>query len=166
MFFSPPNGCLQYHTGIDGRFQTFNYGGTTAVHLRNQNYRICIRQEEGYCCVIYMQCAADSFRINTGGQADYTKAKIGSNCSEDFITIEGSSQTGFGNLQSRYCGGFLNNIDTLLGGAKIKDCTSPFEVSVTTDATTDATPTTIAAGEKGVCLEYTQEPCAAGNPGP
>ena len=24
-FFSPPNGCLQYHTGIDGRFQTFNF---------------------------------------------------------------------------------------------------------------------------------------------
>ena len=45
--YSPPNGCLQYHTGIDGRFTTFNYGGTTAQHLRNQDYRICIRQEEG-----------------------------------------------------------------------------------------------------------------------
>ena len=48
-FFSPPNGCLQYHTGIDGRFSTFNYGAAAAQdqHLRNQNYRICIRQEEG-----------------------------------------------------------------------------------------------------------------------
>ena len=44
-FFSPPNGCLQYHTGIDGRFQTFNFDGNR--HLRNQNYRVCIRQEEG-----------------------------------------------------------------------------------------------------------------------
>ena len=43
--FSQPNGCLQYHTGIDGRFTTFNWGGTQ--HLRNQNYRVCIRQEEG-----------------------------------------------------------------------------------------------------------------------
>ena len=45
---SPPNGCLQYHTGIDGRFTTFNWGSTPVVqHLRNQDYRICIRQEEG-----------------------------------------------------------------------------------------------------------------------
>ena len=47
---SPPNGCLQYHTGIDGRFTTFNYDNPTTAqqtHLRNQNYRICIRQEEG-----------------------------------------------------------------------------------------------------------------------
>ena len=44
---SPPNGCLQYHTGIDGRFTTFNWGGATSQHLRNQDYRICIRQEEG-----------------------------------------------------------------------------------------------------------------------
>ena len=49
--YDAPNGCLQYHTGIDGRFSTFNYGLTgtpsTYSHLRNQNYRICIRQEEG-----------------------------------------------------------------------------------------------------------------------
>ena len=44
-FFSQPNGCLQYHTGIDGRITTFNWGGTQ--HLRNQNYRVCVRQEEG-----------------------------------------------------------------------------------------------------------------------
>ena len=49
-FCSPPNGCLQYHTGIDGRFTTFNYLNPTSsqvMHLRNQNYRVCIRQEEG-----------------------------------------------------------------------------------------------------------------------
>ena len=48
--YSQPNGCLQYHTGIDGRLETFNWGnvGTSQdSHLRNQNYRICIRQEEG-----------------------------------------------------------------------------------------------------------------------
>ena len=75
------------------------------------------------------------------------------------------------------------------------DCTSPFEVSVVTDATQDgAAPTSSNGGMNfytliklifkiviglyvcmylqilfvfiGVCLEYTQEPCAAGNPGP
>ena len=112
---SPPNGCLQYHTGIDGRFTTFNWGSTPVVqHLRNQDYRICIRQEEGmntdilknsnfflniwsffflgYCCIIYMQCTdANSFTINpgTGGNDMWTMGKIQSNCAEDYIWIEG-----------------------------------------------------------------------------
>ena len=116
-FFSPPNGCLQYHTGIDGRFKTFNFDGDTVQHLRNQDYRICIRQEEGmkieqyynnfifniwsfklrlffsgYCCIIYMQCSSTSFRINPGspgGSATWATSNIGSNCSEDYIGIEG-----------------------------------------------------------------------------
>ena len=48
--YSPPNGCLQWHTGVNGRFETFNFPGTTSneyQHLRNQDYRVCIRQEEG-----------------------------------------------------------------------------------------------------------------------
>ena len=46
--YSPPDGCLQYHTGVDGRFETFNFPGTTTMqHLQNQDYRVCIRQEEG-----------------------------------------------------------------------------------------------------------------------
>ena len=36
-----------------------------------------------------MQCAADSFRINSAGSATYAEAQIGSNCSLDYIGIEG-----------------------------------------------------------------------------
>ena len=67
-----------------------------------------------------MQCASTTFRINNAGIAGFTQAKVGTNCSEDYIGIEGSSQTGFGNFQSRYCGGFLNNFDTATTDAKIK----------------------------------------------
>ena len=113
-----------------------------------------------------MQCASTTFRINNAGIAGFTQAKVGTNCSEDYIGIEGSSQTGFGNFQSRYCGGFLNNFDTATTDAKIKgtlfeieekqsrvtlilsifclDCTSPFEISVVTDATQDAAAPTAA----------------------
>ena len=95
VIYDPPNGCLQYHTGIDGRFATFNYGlsGTpsTYTHLRNQNYRICIRQEEGYCCVTYMKCTSGSyqFSLNTGASATFVLAKQGTDCSEDYVGIEG-----------------------------------------------------------------------------
>ena len=86
--------------GIDGRFATFNYGlsGTpsTYTHLRNQNYRICIRQEEGYCCVTYMKCTSGSyqFSLNTGASATFALAKQGTDCSEDYVGIEGNFSFG------------------------------------------------------------------------
>lgn len=162
--YDPPNGCLQYHTGIDGRFTTFNWGNLQL--LRNQNYRFCIRQEEGYCCNVYMQCSATSFRLNNANVAAFTMAKTGTLCSEDYITIEGSSASGVGNSKNVYCGGFLNDfaLGTATHDQKIKDCTPPFEVGVITDATKDAATST--ANNLGVCLEWTQEPCAAGYMGP
>ena len=48
--YRAPEGCLEYHTGKEGRFTSFNYQGeqsTKRMHLASQNQRICIRQEEG-----------------------------------------------------------------------------------------------------------------------
>ena len=42
----PPEGCLQYFTGTDGRITTFNWAGD-GVHLPDQQYSICIRRELG-----------------------------------------------------------------------------------------------------------------------
>ena len=36
-----------------------------------------------------MQCSSTTFRINNAGIAAFTQAKVGSNCSEDYIGIEG-----------------------------------------------------------------------------
>ena len=39
--YRPPDGCLQYHTTLSGRFQTFNFAETTTasqVHLLAQKY--------------------------------------------------------------------------------------------------------------------------------
>ena len=43
---TPPDGCLQWHTGSAGQLTTFNFAGN-ALHLANQDYNICIRQEMG-----------------------------------------------------------------------------------------------------------------------
>ena len=51
--FTPPSGCLQYHTGLDGRFSTFNFNDAATGHLADQRYSICVRAEEGFCCVEY-----------------------------------------------------------------------------------------------------------------
>ena len=47
IFVRPPSGCLQWETGVTGRFSTFNYQDVDGVHLRNQDYSYCIRQEYG-----------------------------------------------------------------------------------------------------------------------
>ena len=39
---SPPNGCLQYHTGLTGRFSTFNFmAGLDQNHLNNHE---CVQE--------------------------------------------------------------------------------------------------------------------------
>merc|ERR1712018_929057 len=47
----PPEGCLQYYTGTEGRLKTFNFAGDNH-HLPNQAYSICIRQEMGFFVIV------------------------------------------------------------------------------------------------------------------
>ena len=46
-FHSAPTDCLQYHTGISGQFQSFNFNSGAGLTIANQNYNICIRQATG-----------------------------------------------------------------------------------------------------------------------
>ena len=116
--------------------------------------------------MIYMKCDANSFELNPGNLPANTMAFVGSRCTEDYIYIEASNQGGEEMLEDRYCGGIFSNVGESEGDTKIKDCTAPFEVGVITDATTDGMPATTASHNSGVCLEYTQEPCATPNQGP
>ena len=49
-------------------------------------YDICIRQEEGFCCVQYSLCEADSFEID--GKDGIDKS-VTSACTNDYIEISG-----------------------------------------------------------------------------
>jgi len=69
--YAPPDGCLQYQTGTTGRFTSFNWAdSSTTIHLASQTQPLCIRQEEGYCCVQYQACSVTSvtsaFSVTTG----------------------------------------------------------------------------------------------------
>ena len=55
----PPEGCLQYHTGTDGRITSFNWNGANG-HLLDQKYTICLRQELGFCCTKYQTCDGET----------------------------------------------------------------------------------------------------------
>ena len=37
-----------------------------------------------------MQCSSTTFRLNNASIAAFTTAKVGTNCSEDYIGIEGT----------------------------------------------------------------------------
>jgi len=51
-------GCFQYHEGLTGRIETFNYQncGNSQSHLPNQDYSICVRPEAGYDCIQWQVC--------------------------------------------------------------------------------------------------------------
>ena len=51
----PPEGCLQWHTGTEGRIETFNFAGNNQ-HLNDQQYNICIRQEMGKLYALLILC--------------------------------------------------------------------------------------------------------------
>lgn len=109
-----PSGCLQYLTGANGRFTTFNYDSVdNAVHLATQNYNTCIRQEQGLrygqlgsriryylsfvptrlgmCCINYRACEEDDEDSFTLSQQSTAKkvALTEASCSSDYIFIEG-----------------------------------------------------------------------------
>ena len=108
----PPEGCLQYHTGMEGRFTTFNWEGQDG-HLQNQNYKICIRQEMGYCCNKYSICDNTIFEISSLVVEDGTPLDVAATdslCSTDHILIESSSADGSLTFPtSKYCGGIFTD---------------------------------------------------------
>ena len=156
--YRPESGCLQYHQGLTGRIETFNFANTaTQSHLASQNYNICIRQERGYCCVQYSVCSdANSYTLDN----DPAMAKVDTNCAADFLGIDGIGQTCNavpGRVQhTKLCGNIFNVEDTqTVTAMALCDCTAPFSVNVVTDATIDAADTL----SRGACLEYRQVLC-------
>ena len=80
-------GCFQYHTGVTGTIQSYNYAGL--AQLSNQNYKNCIRQEEGYCCIQY---TVITYNIDDTTCADAAnRCASGSTCTLDHILIPGAN---------------------------------------------------------------------------
>merc|ERR1711971_858026 len=169
---SPPDGCLQYHTGSAGQLTTFNFAGN-ALHLADQNYNICIRQEMGMTCTVYTVCAAIAGQglpfslsnLDAAVPPAAATAKGASDflCTEDYIEISGSSEIcGASVLTNKYCGDVLTTETTVAGtdNNPICDCTLPFRVGIHTDGVMDATPAANedagGAQSRGVCLDYKQ----------
>lgn len=135
---NPPNGCLQYHWGHTGQFETFNFAGGSQ-HLINQHYSVCFREELGMCCLTLQTCSHEgSFtttNINSLTGTSYYANNFG--CFEDWISIEDfqTSTTEDGpESEARLCGALQTDSGDVING---QTCTTPFKVNVHFDNAPD-----------------------------
>merc|ERR1712050_156662 len=157
-------GCFQYHTGVTGTIQSYNFAG--GRQLASQNYKNCIRQEEGYCCIQYTVIA-----YNMGGgedDADMTCANNAANrcsgssiCFDDYIIIpqggvSPTSPAGTVNYD-RFCGFNLNAGGFPAVNQPIINCKCPFELSHITGITS-LTGANNNPNQIGYQLSYSQIP--------
>lgn len=49
-------GCLQQHTGVNGRIKSYNFDTLNGRQLSNQDYSVCIRSERNFCSIQYTAC--------------------------------------------------------------------------------------------------------------
>ncbi|TRY80999.1 hypothetical protein TCAL_08858, partial [Tigriopus californicus] len=169
----PPNGCLQYHTGLSGQITTFNYNALNDNHLPNQRYNVCIRREFGFCCVQYKACGVvpgstdpmSAFSISTkDANGNTALGNVDDSCTLDYIAIPGSNvrcdRSGRGG-SNRFCGVFLNPIVDSMAFTEICTCVDPFRLEVFTDMAPDGADRSIpnTSQSKGVCLEWNQIQC-------
>jgi len=97
--WSPPANCQEYHTGISGTYNSWNYDGNSRTYVIQMAYSVCFRREKGYCGIGHINDGAIEVGTNTNG--------IGSErCVPDFIGIPQGSVTGYGLSIQRWCGAY------------------------------------------------------------
>jgi len=133
-------GCFQYHTGVTGTIQSYNFAG--GQQLVGQNYKNCIRQEEGYCCIQYsvISYAMGATTCAAGANAGATRCSGSSLCLQDMIIIPGAGASVNGNGNSgenyeKFCGVNLNSLGFPAVNSPIISCECPFELSHITGIT-------------------------------
>jgi len=168
--YTPPVGCLQYHTGVSGEIYSFNYGKSESVghHLVSQEYSICFRREKGYCIMSYVPVEKHSF--HTTGDPSTIAARAGhSRCKKDYITVvQGHSggrvpkcatPTGTVPNVQRFCGNRLNCADKATYDTMIFSEALPFRVGVFFTSTEPGGPPNGNNYNRGFGLMYNQILC-------
>ena len=91
-------------TPFVGTIQSYNFAG--GQQLVGQNYKNCIRQEAGYCCIQYtvISYAIGATTCAAGDHDGATRCSGSSLCLQDMIIIPGASQSvnGNGNIGENY----------------------------------------------------------------
>jgi len=155
-------GCFQYHTGVTGTIQSYNFANL--AQIQGQNYKNCIRQEEGYCCIEYTPVTYSISPTTCASAADITLAANTANrcsgasiCINDYILIPGAIRD-FPTVSSfdRFCGLYLSSQGFSISNQPITTCDCPFEISHVTGINLVGKVADAAATENGFQLNFRQ----------
>merc|ERR1719219_834095 len=116
-----PSGCAQYHTGVGGRIKSPN--SATPQLQQGLNYRICVRQEKGFCKMAVSETlpgstAPDSFFIIDSTPAATSLTDVA--CDIAFVMVGGT----------RHCGAFFSDISGATQSGSVIDTKAPFAIDV------------------------------------
>jgi len=144
-----PNGCLQYHTGVSGVFESWNYGNQQLQYLA---YTICFREEEGFCKIAYATnkySTSDPFTSDGKSGKDIAKRTQG--CRDARLEIR-LDATGDGDI---FCGQRFNSLKNDVIDGIVYRAFLPFRIYVITETAQSADGVT----DIGFALKYYQLPC-------
>ena len=103
-----PADCFQYHTGIFGNIQSFNFANGQI--LSSQAYKICFRQELDFCTISFtasLDTSPDPFEMLTGTSGTTTTV---ANCKTTYVGIPDGGDTGqMDSRAQRYCGSYFDS---------------------------------------------------------
>lgn len=144
-------GCLQYYTGDEGTVSTFNWQGRadliTSVHLANQDYNVCVRNNVGSCRICWAETStaaatiAGSFALSHLAADGAAMAEVDGTCTSDYIEISQGLAIGTAAAAidandgvDKFCGTLLAPAQ---GAASLTVCSAarPFKMRVVTDGT-------------------------------
>jgi len=143
-------GCLQYYTGDTGTASTFNWQGRadliTSVHLANQDYNVCIRNNIGSCRICWAETSTGgpagtpgSFALSNLAADGAAMAEVDGTCLTDFVEISqglaiatAAAAIDANDGVDRFCGTLLA---PAAGAASLTVCSAatPFKMRVVTD---------------------------------
>lgn len=146
------NGCLQWYTSHSGRIRSFN---SQNAMIHNQQYSICIKQEEGMCAFELSETQTTNTPRAFALDATNTAAKqTGATCAQHMIIVKGTSATASDDV---FCGGRLSETSAQTTSGTIRSDRTPFQIGV---VATQGDATAIAqANSLGFDLQYRQVPC-------
>ena len=107
-YYRAPSDCFQYHTGIFGNIQSFNFAN--GQMLSSQAYKICFRQELDFCTISFtasLDTTPDPWELLTANSG--TTTTVG-NCKTTFLGIPDGGDTGHMDSRAqRYCGSYFDS---------------------------------------------------------
>jgi hypothetical protein len=160
--YQAPADCVQYYSGsTQGYIQSYGFG--SGQLLSSQNYKACIRQEEGYCSVDWHPSSRtnpSSFAMLSGDATGTLGVNAIGDCLDSFINIPDAMTHVSNNKFTELCGEAWASDGVALALGPLRSYTTPFSLEVfTDDSTAKVLVSSATTSASGFEMVYQQIPC-------